>query len=138
MPSLQERVMHCIGYYQAATEKGAAAVETLEKQAVDKLAAIPAVVAACVKAGRIEPDQADGFTATLKSASPAQLLGIMAKVAAHRNDAEIQKLGQGIATTQKAGSEKRASVVLGARETQPLDQKTADLFAAFGLPVPTE
>lgn len=92
--SLPERVIQQIQASAAGMDKAAAVIrKNQEKQAAIK-ALIPQVVDTMVKNERIFPNQREKLAETLQD--PVKVMELLIKVAGHRNNDELARLGQGI------------------------------------------
>ena len=141
--TLPEKVVSHIQHVDYALEKAAAAeTKANEKQAqVDAL--IPSVVDVMVQCERILPTQREKLAEMLKD--PVQVLELMKKVAGHRNQEELAKLGTGMPQQKTAGAVARpydpqnslTDPYVGGR-TNRVKQSSVVLFQGLGLNPPTE
>lgn len=139
--TLPEKVIEHIRVSDIALEKAAAAEQkqTEKQAAVAKL--IPQVCDAMITHNRARPDQREKLASLL--ADPAEALNLLIKVAGHRNDDELARLGQGASvdgTIKTAGdktpSSSLNSAYVGGRSTGRVKESSARLFSALGLAVP--
>jgi len=142
--TLPEKVIEHIRVSDHALTKAAAAEEAaLTKQAeVNQL--IPQVCDVMVKHERITPQQRDKLAEMLKD--PAKALELMIKVAGHRNQDELSKLGQGVTgdgQTKTAAADGQpydpaaslSNPNVGVRTTR-VKQSSVNLFRGLGLAPP--
>jgi hypothetical protein len=134
--TLAQKVIEHITVSHAAMEKAAAA----EKQARQQQAAIadliPKVVDAMVQHDRIQPTEREKLASLLQD--PVETLRLMAKVAAHRTQAELARLGAGVADDrQKQASDSTTSAFVGGHASR-VKQSSIDLFRGLGLPTPDD
>ena len=145
-PSTPQKVVDLCGYASAALEKASEVMDHQEKQAAAVAELAPKVAQALVENQRIYPSQVKEAVAQLKD--PVRALEILMKVAGHRNDEELAKLGQGV---DGNGNTKTASAPGGngngyssltdphvGRKDGRLKQSDINLFTRLGLNPPTE
>lgn len=135
---LVQNMVDYIGYSDAAMTKAAAVIKEREEQ-VEKLAhLIPEAVKACMENERIEPHQKEALAKALEN--PVRAMELVIKLAAHRNAAEMARLGTPVgASTKTAGydpSNSLTSGYVGARDGK-LKASDIKLFQGLGLNPPT-
>ncbi len=150
--TLPEKVIEHVQVTSTALEKAAAAeMARIEKQAeVDAL--IPKVCDVMLEHERITPQQREKLAEMLKD--PVKVLELMVKVAGHRNQDELARLGSGVDPNSQSGQTKTAGASangngagynpadsltnphVGARTTL-VKQSSVNLFRGLGLSPPT-
>lgn len=134
--ALVQKIIDYIGYSDAAMTKAAAA-EQAQVETSEKLAhLIPEAVKACVENERIESHQKEALAAALQD--PVRTMELVIKLAAHKNAAEMARLGTPVAT-KTAGYDPTASLTsgyVGARDGR-LKASDVKLFTGLGLNPPT-
>jgi hypothetical protein len=140
--STPQKVVDLCGVTSAALEKASSLFDWQEKQAAAIAELAPKVAAVLVENQRIYPNQEKEAAEQLKD--PVQCLEILMKVAGHRNDEELAKLGQGVdgnGNTKTASANGAANSLtnpnVGARTTM-VKQSDINLFTRLGLNPPTE
>jgi hypothetical protein len=142
--STPQKVVDLCGYASAALEKASEVVDRHEKRAAAVAQLAPKVAQALVENQRIYPSQVKEAVAQLQD--PVRCLEILLKVAGHRNDEELAKLGQpvdGNGNTKTASANGRSSFNsltsphVGAK-TSMVKQSDINLFTRLGLNPPTE
>lgn len=135
---LVQKIIDYIGFSDAAMSKAAEVIKTRDAQQAKLAALIPEAVKACVEHERIEPHQKEALAAALTD--PVRAVELVVKLAAHRNAAELSRIGAPAATTQKtAGYDPNNSVTssyVGARDGK-LRASDIKLFTGLGLNPPT-
>lgn len=131
--TLQEKMVHQVGFANAALEKAAAFKTAQEKVAADCAALIPDTVKALIANERILPGQEKEAAEALKD--PRRALQILTKVAAHRNASEANQLGHGV---DAKGNTKTASAAAPASRSGGMKESDRKLWGGLGLQVPTE
>lgn len=133
---LVQKIIDYIGYSDAAMTKAASVLQARDEQNEKVAALIPAAVKACVENERIEPHQKEALAAALQD--PARAVELVIKLAAHKNAAELSRLGTPVA--EKAASYDPAgsltSGYVGARDGR-LKASDVKLFTGLGLNPPT-
>lgn len=121
----QEKLVDYIELTGSIMEKSSALLATKEAQdkECDKL--IPNVVQALVENERIEPHEKEAAVKVLKD--PVKVLEILAKTAAHKNDAERAKIGQAEGHTKKAGYNSLNDGYVG-RKSRPDESESNKAF----------
>jgi hypothetical protein len=135
--TLVQKVIDYIGYSDAALTKAAAALEEKTAQQDKIAAAIPAAVKACVDNERIEPHQKEALEHALRD--PVKAIELVTKLAAHRNAAEMSRLGTPVGQQKTAGYDPTTSLTsgyVGARDGR-LKASDVKLFTGLGLNPPT-
>lgn len=139
--TMPEKVIEYIGFSSAALEKAAANEQAREQQMQKIAELIPGVVDALVSGERIEEGQREKAAKQLRD--PVVALEILAKVAVHRNAAEMSLgepvPGNGQAKQASAGRPAFNSLEsphVGIRTTQ-VKQSSVNFFNALGLPAPS-
>ena len=131
-----QKIIDYIGYSDSAMTKAATA-EKAQMQTSEKLAhLIPDAVKACVENERIEAHQKEALAAALRD--PVRTLELVIKLAAHKNAAEMSRLGAPVAT-KTAGYDPTNSLTsgyVGARDGR-LKASDVKLFTGLGLTPPT-
>ena len=134
--ALVQKIIDYIGYSDAAMTKAATA-EKAQMQTSEKLAhLIPDAIKACVENERIEAHQKEALAAALRD--PVRTLELVIKLAAHKNAAEMSRLGAPVAT-KTAGYDPTNSLTsgyVGARDGR-LKASDVKLFTGLGLNPPT-
>lgn len=132
-----QKIIDYIGYSDAAMTKAAAALKAQEEQAEKVASLIPAAVKACVENERIEPHQKEALEKALHD--PASTLELVVKLAAHRNAAELGRLGQPIGQQKSASYDPSTSLTSGYVGARDGRVKASDvkLFTGLGLNPPT-
>lgn len=134
--ALVQKIIDYIGYSDAAMTKAAAA-EKAQVETSEKLAnLIPEAVKACVENERIESHQKEALAAALQD--PVRTMELVIKLAAHKNAAEMARLGTPVAT-KTASYDPTASLTsgyVGARDGR-LKASDVKLFTGLGLNPPT-
>lgn len=135
--ALVQKVIDYIGFSDAAMTKAAAVLKTQEA-AQEKLAhLIPEAVKACVDNERIESHQKEALAAALKD--PVRTMELVIKLAAHKNAAEMARLGTPVSAVKTASYDPAASLTsgyVGARDGR-LKASDVKLFTGLGLNPPT-
>jgi len=133
---LVQKIIDYIGYSDAAMNKAASVLQASDEKNEKVAALIPAAVKACVENERIEPHQKEALAAALQD--PARAVELVIKLAAHKNAAELSRLGTPVA--EKAASYDPAgsltSGYVGARDGR-LKASDVKLFTGLGLNPPT-
>lgn len=133
---LVQNIVDYIGYSDAAMTKAAAVIKEREEQ-TEKLAhLIPEAVKACLENERVEPHQKEALAKALEN--PVRTMELVIKLAAHKNAAELARLGTPVAT-KTAGydpSNSLTSGYVGARDGK-LKASDIKLFQGLGLNPPT-
>jgi len=139
-PTLPEKVVDLCGWTSAALEKASEVVDHQEKQAAALSELAPQVARALVEGGRIYASQEKEAAEQLRD--PARALEILAKVAVHRSDEELSRLGQPVDENghhKAASSQPRYNSLtnpnVGAR-TSMVKQSDINLFRKLGLTPP--
>jgi len=133
---LVQKVIDYIGYSDAAMTKAAAVLQERDAQNEKVAALIPAAVKACVENERIEPHQKEALAAALQD--PARAVELVIKLAAHKNAAEMARLGTPVGE-KAAGYDPTSSLTsgyVGARDGR-LKASDVKLFTGLGLNPPT-
>lgn len=133
---LVQKIIDYIGYSDAAMTKAASVLQERDEQHEKVAALIPAAVKACVENERIEPHQKEALAAALQD--PARTMELVIKLAAHKNAAEMARLGTPVAE-KAAGYDPTASLTsgyVGARDGR-LKASDVKLFTGLGLNPPT-
>lgn len=133
---LVQKVIDYIGYSDAAMTKAAAVLQERDVQNEKVAALIPAAVKACVENERIEPHQKEALAAALQD--PARAVELVIKLAAHKNAAEMARLGTPVGE-KAAGYDPTSSLTsgyVGARDGR-LKASDVKLFTGLGLNPPT-
>lgn len=134
---LVQKVIDYIGYSDAALTKAAEVLKTREAQQAKLAALIPAAVKACVENERVEPHQKEALAAALQD--PVSTMELLVKLAAHRNAAELSRIGTPTTTQKSASYDPNNSVTssyVGARDGR-LRASDIKLFTGLGLNPPT-
>ena len=135
--ALVQKVIDYIGFSDAAMTK-AASVLTAQEAAQEKVARlIPEAVKACVENERIEAHQKEALAAALQD--PVRAMELVIKLAAHKNAAEMARLGTPVSSVKTAGydpSNSLTSGYVGARDGR-LKASDVKLFTGLGLNPPT-
>jgi len=134
--ALVQKIVDYIGYSDAAMTKAAAVLAERDEQAEKLAHLIPEAVKACVEHERIEPHQKEALAKAL--ANPVQAMELVIKLAAHRNAAEMSRLGTPVAE-KSAGYDPTNSLTsgyVGARDGK-LKASDIKLFQGLGLNPPT-
>ena len=135
--ALVQKMVDYIGYSDAAITKAAAVIAERDAQSEKLARLIPAAVQACVEHERVEPHQKEALAKALSN--PVQAMELVIKLAAHRNAAEMSRLGTPVAATKTAGYDPANSLTsgyVGARDGR-LKASDIRLFQGLGLNVPT-
>ncbi|NDD52771.1 hypothetical protein EBZ39_02635 [bacterium] len=133
---LVQKIIDYIGYSDAAMTKAAAELKVRDEQQEKLAKLIPAAVAACVDNERIEPQQKEALASALRD--PVRTMELVIKLAAHKNAAELARLGTPVAT-KTAGYDPSSSLTsgyVGARDGR-LKASDVKLFTGLGLNPPT-
>ena len=133
---LVQNVVDYIGYSDAAMTKAAAVIKEHEEHAEKLAHLIPEAVRACLENERIEPHQKEALAKALEN--PVRTMELVIKLAAHKNAAEMARLGTPVAT-KTAGydpSNSLTSGYVGARDGK-LKASDIKLFQGLGLNPPT-
>jgi hypothetical protein len=133
---LVQNIVDYIGYSDAAMTKAAAVIKEKEEHAEKLARLIPEAVKACVENERIEPHQKEAFAKALEN--PVRAVELVIKLAAHKNAAELSRLGTPVAT-KTAGYDPTNSLTsgyVGARDGR-LKASDIKLFQGLGLNPPT-
>ena len=134
--TLVQKIIDYIGYSDAAMTKAAAA-EKAQGEYNEKLAhLIPEAVKACVENERIEAHQKEALAAALQD--PVRTMELVIKLAAHKNAAEMARLGTPT-VTKTAGYDPTSSLTsgyVGARDGR-LKASDVKFFTGLGLNPPT-
>lgn len=131
-----QKIVDYIGYSDAAMTKAAAVLQEKEEQAEKLARLVPEAVKACVENERIEPHQKEALAKALHD--PVRAMELVIKLAAHRNAAEMSRLGTPVAE-KSAGydpSNSLTSGYVGARDGK-LKASDVKLFTGLGLNPPT-
>jgi len=134
---LVQKIIDYIGYSDVAMSKAAEVIKTRDSQQEKIAALIPEAVKACVENERVEPHQKEALAAALQD--PARVLELVVKLAAHRNAAELSRIGTPTSTQKTAGYDPNNSVTssyVGARDGR-LRASDIKLFTGLGLNPPT-
>lgn len=134
--TLNHKLVDYVTMTSAAMEKVAEEEQARRAKAAEVAAMIPVAVKAMVDNERIKAAQADRLAALLED--PAQALDLLAKVAAHRNSAEVaddavrlgRPTGDAPSATTKRASHRQAFV--GQRSSVPAESDI-NFLAALGL-----
>lgn len=135
--ALVQKIVDYIGYSDAAMTKAAAVIKERDEQAEKLAALIPEALKACIENERIEPHQKEALASAL--ANPVRAMELVIKLAAHRNAAEMSRLGTPVGTTKSAGYDPSSSLTsgyVGARDGR-LKASDVKLFTGLGLNPPT-
>jgi hypothetical protein len=132
-----QKIIDYIGYSDAAMTKAAAAIKAQTAQTEKVASLIPAAVKACVENERIEPHQKEALEKALQD--PAATLELVVKLAAHRNAAELGRLGTPVGQQKAASYDPNASLTSGYVGARDGRVKASDvkLFTGLGLNPPT-
>jgi ParB-like chromosome segregation protein Spo0J len=133
---LVQKVIDYIGFSDAAMSKAAGVLKTHEETQEKVARLIPEAVKACVENERIEAHQKEALAEALKD--PARAVELVIKLAAHKNAAEMSRLGTPVAT-KTAGYDPTGSLssgYVGARDGR-LKASDVRLFTGLGLNPPT-
>lgn len=133
---LVQNIVDYIGYSDAAMTKAAAVIKEREEQTEKLARLIPEAVKACLENERVEPHQKEALAKALEN--PVRTMELVIKLAAHRNAAEMARLGTPVAT-KTAGydpSNSLTSGYVGARDGK-LKASDIKLFQGLGLNPPT-
>lgn len=134
--ALVQKIVDYIGYSDAAMTKAAAVMQSRDEQNEKLARLIPAAVSACVENERIEPHQKEALAAALQD--PVRAVELVIKLAAHKNAAEMSRLGTPVAE-KAAGYDPTSSLTsgyVGARDGR-LKASDVKLFTGLGLNPPT-
>lgn len=133
---LVQKIVDYIGYSDVAMTKAAAVLQERDAQAEKLAQLIPQAVTACVQNERIEAHQKEALANALRD--PVRAMELVIKLAAHKNAAEMSRLGTPVA--EKAASYDPAgsltSGYVGARDGR-LKASDIKLFTGLGLNPPT-
>lgn len=132
-----QKVIDYIGYSDAALTKAAAVMQERAQQSEKLAALIPAAVKACVENERIEGHQKEALEKALHD--PVRVMELVVKLAAHKNAAEMARLGTPVGQQKVAGYDPAASLTsgyVGARDGR-LKASDIKLFTGLGLNPPT-
>jgi len=135
--AVAQKVIDYIGYSDAALTKAAAVIKERDEQAEKLASLIPEAVKVCVENERIEPHQKEALANALSN--PVRAMELVIKLAAHRNAAEMSRLGTPVAAVKTAGydpSNSLTSGYVGARDGR-LKASDIKLFQGLGLNPPT-
>ena len=134
--ALVQKIIDYVGYSDAAMTKAAAVIKERETQQEKLATLIPQAVSACVENERIEPHQKEALAAAL--ADPVRAVELVVKLAAHKNAAELARLGAPVATKTAGYSpeDSLTSGYVGARDSK-LKASDVKLFVGLGLNPPT-
>jgi hypothetical protein len=134
--SLVKNMIDYIGYSDAAMTKAASVLKEREEQAEKLAHLIPEAVKVCLENERIEPQQKEALAKALEN--PVRAVELVIKLAAHRNAAEMARLGTPVASKSASydPSNSLTSGYVGARDGK-LKASDAALFRGLGLNVPT-
>jgi hypothetical protein len=133
---LVQNIVDYIGYSDAAMTKAAAVIKEREEQTEKLARLIPEAVKACLENERVEPHQKEAIAKALEN--PVRAMELVIKLAAHKNAAEMSRLGTPVAT-KTAGydpSNSLTSGYVGARDGK-LKASDIKLFQGLGLNPPT-
>jgi hypothetical protein len=132
---LVQKIVDYIGYSDAAMTKAAAVLQERDAQTEKLAQLIPQAVSACVQNERIEPHQKEALANALRD--PVRAMELVIKLAAHKNAAEMSRLGTPVA--EKAASYDPSgsltSGYVGARDGR-LKASDIKLFTGLGLNPP--
>lgn len=134
--ALVQKIIDYIGYSDAAMTKAAADLSVRAEQQEKLARLIPEAVKACVENERIEAHQKEALDAALRD--PVRAMELVIKLAAHKNAAEMARLGTPVAT-KTAGYDPTSSLTsgyVGARDGR-LKASDVKLFTGLGLNPPT-
>lgn len=134
--ALVQKIIDYIGYSDAAMTKAAADLSVRAEQQEKLARLIPEAVKACVENERIEAHQKEALDAALRD--PVRAMELVIKLAAHKNTAEMARLGTPVAT-KTAGYDPTSSLTsgyVGARDGR-LKASDVKLFTGLGLNPPT-
>jgi hypothetical protein len=134
--ALVQKIIDYIGFSDAAMTKAAADLKVREEQQEKLARLIPEAVKACVDNERIEAHQKEALDAALRD--PVRAMELVIKLAAHKNAAELARLGTPV-TTKSAGYDPTSSLTsgyVGARDGR-LKASDVKLFTGLGLNPPT-
>lgn len=131
-----QKIIDYIGYSDAAMTKAAAVIKEQEAQAEKLAELIPEAVKACVENERVESHQKEALAKALSN--PVQAMELVIKLAAHRNAAEMSRLGTPVATKSASydPTNSLTSGYVGARDGK-LKASDIKLFQGLGLNPPT-
>jgi hypothetical protein len=133
---LAQNIIDYIGYSDAAMTKAAAVLKEKEEHAEKLAHLIPAAVKACVENERVEPHQKEALAKALEN--PVRAVELVIKLAAHKNAAELSRLGTPVATKTASydPTNSLTSGYVGARDGR-LKASDIKLFQGLGLNPPT-
>jgi len=134
--ALVQKIIDYIGYSDAAMTKAAADLSVRAAQQEKLARLIPEAVKVCVENERIEAHQKEALDAALRD--PVSAMELVIKLAAHKNAAEMARLGTPVAT-KTAGYDPTSSLTsgyVGARDGR-LKASDVKLFTGLGLNPPT-
>lgn len=134
--ALVQKIIDYIGYSDAAMTKAAADLKARDEQQEKLARLIPAAVKACVENERVEAHQKEALDAALRD--PVRAMELVIKLAAHKNAAEMARVGTPVAT-KTAGYDPTSSLTsgyVGARDGR-LKASDVKLFTGLGLNPPT-
>jgi hypothetical protein len=131
-----QKVIDYIGFSDAAMTKAAAALKSHDETNEKVASLIPEAVKACVENERIEAHQKEALAEALKD--PARTMELVIKLAAHKNAAELSRLGTPVATKEASydPTNSLTSGYVGARDGR-LKASDVRLFTGLGLNPPT-
>lgn len=135
--ALVQKVIDYIGFSDAAMTKAAAVMKTQEETQEKLASLIPAAVSACVENERIEAHQKEALAAALRD--PVRAVELVIKLAAHKNAAELSRLGTPVSAVKTAGYDPTNSLTssyVGARDGR-LKASDVKLFTGLGLNPPS-
>lgn len=135
--TLVQKVIDYIGYSDAALTKAASVIKTQEEQAEKLAQLIPAAVKACVENERIEAHQKEALEKALHD--PVRTMELVVKLAAHKNAAEMSRLGTPVGETKQASYDPTTSLTSGYVGARDGRLKASDIafFRGLGLNPPT-
>jgi hypothetical protein len=135
---LVQKIVDYIGFSDAAMTKAASVIKAQEETQEKLARLIPEAVKACVDNERIEAHQKEALDAALRD--PVRAMELVIKLAAHKNAAELSRIGAPLSSTTKtAGYDPSASLTsgyVGARDGR-LKASDVKLFTGLGLNPPT-
>jgi hypothetical protein len=133
---LVQKIIDYIGYSDAAMTKAAAVLSERETQQEKIAKLIPEAVKACVDNERIDAQQKEAMASALQD--PVRTMELVIKLAAHRNTAEMSRIGAPVGEKTAAQDPKASltSAYVGARNDR-LKESDIRLFTGLGLNPPT-
>jgi hypothetical protein len=134
--TLVQKIIDYIGFSDVALTKAASVMAEQTTQQEKIAALIPSAVQACVENERIEPQQKEALAKALHD--PVRAMELVIKLAAHRNGAEMARLGTPVGQ-KTAGYDPTTSLTsgyVGARDGR-LKASDVKLFTGLGLNPPT-